>query len=197
MIDGWDAIRDPARVAGPVLVADWGGGWTGLDAAETAGRRPALRVWLAVAAPIVGETVHQYQRVFYLARLERLGVTILHHRELVDAPGGALLRSLWTHAPEPLPDGVRTLVLALGREPVDGLVHELAERGDRLHRRRRLPRRALARGGDPRGHRRRRAAAGRRSFRPSSQDALSGSPERSSVACASSRISSVMSRLAL
>ncbi|HEY3614575.1 MAG TPA: FAD-dependent oxidoreductase [Gaiellales bacterium] len=128
IVDGWDAIRDPAAVAGPVLVADWGGGWTGLDAAEVIAGAGA-RVWLAVAAPLVGETVHQYQRVFYLARLERLGVTILHHRELVDAAGGAQLRSLWTHAAEPLPDGVRTLVLALGREPVDALVHACGERG--------------------------------------------------------------------
>jgi 2,4-dienoyl-CoA reductase-like NADH-dependent reductase (Old Yellow Enzyme family) len=127
VIDAWDAIRAPQRVVGPALVADWGGGWTGLDAAETLAEKGA-RVWLAVAAPLVGETVHQYQRVFYLERLERLGVTILHHRELVDAAGGAVLRSLWTHAPEPLPAGVRTLVLALGREPVDVLVQECDER---------------------------------------------------------------------
>ena len=128
MIDAWDAISDPQRVTGPALVADWGGGWTGLDAAETLAETGA-RVWLAVAAPLVGETVHQYQRVFYLARLERLGVTILHHRELADAPGGAVLRSLWTHAPEPLPAGVRTLVLALGREPVGELARDLGEHG--------------------------------------------------------------------
>ncbi|MDX6542306.1 MAG: hypothetical protein QOI71_3916, partial [Gaiellales bacterium] len=127
VIDGWEAIREPAGITGPVLVADWGGGWTGLDAAEVLAEAGA-RVFLAVAAPIVGETVHQYQRVFYLARLERLGVTILHHRELVDAPQGAVLRSLWTHTPEALPNGVRTLVLALGREPVDALVHDCGER---------------------------------------------------------------------
>ena len=128
MIDAWDAIAAPARVGGPALVADWGGGWTGLDAAETLAEAGA-RVWLAVAAPLVGETVHQYQRVFYLARLERLGVTILHHRELAATAGGAVLRSLWTHAPEPLPADVRTLVLALGREPVDDVAAQLGERG--------------------------------------------------------------------
>jgi 2,4-dienoyl-CoA reductase-like NADH-dependent reductase (Old Yellow Enzyme family) len=128
VIDAWEAIRAPEQVTGPALVADWGGGWTGLDAAETLAEA-GLQVWLAVAAPLVGETVHQYQRVFYLARLERLGVTILHHRELADAPGGAVLRSLWTHAPEPLPAAVRTLVTALGREPVGELVRDLDERG--------------------------------------------------------------------
>ena len=158
MVDAWEAIRAPERVSGPALVADWGGGWTGLDAAETLAEA-GMQVWLAVAAPLVGETVHQYQRVFYLARLERLGVTILHHRELADAPGGAVLRSLWTHAPEPLPAGVRTLVLALGREPVDDLARDLARARACRARRGRLPGRALARGGDPRGHDGRRAAA--------------------------------------
>ena len=128
VIDAWDAIAVPARVGGPALVADWGGGWTGLDAAETLAEAGA-RVWLAVAAPLVGETVHQYQRVFYLARLERLGVTILHHRELAATAGGVALRSLWTHATEPLPAEVRTLVLALGREPVDDVAAQLGERG--------------------------------------------------------------------
>jgi 2,4-dienoyl-CoA reductase-like NADH-dependent reductase (Old Yellow Enzyme family)/thioredoxin reductase len=128
LVDAWDAIRAPADVSGPVLVADWGGGWTGLDAAETLAEAGA-RVWLAVAAPLVGETVHQYQRVFYLGRLERLGVTILHHRELVETNEGAALRSIWTYATEPLPEGVRTLVTALGREPVDDLVVQLGERG--------------------------------------------------------------------
>ena len=128
VVDAWDAIGAPERVTGPVLVADWGGGWTGLDAAETLAESGA-RVWLAVAAPLVGETVHQYQRVFYLARLERLGVTILHHRELIAADEGLVLRSLWTHATEPFPAGVRTLVTALGREPADELVRELGERG--------------------------------------------------------------------
>jgi pyruvate/2-oxoglutarate dehydrogenase complex dihydrolipoamide dehydrogenase (E3) component len=128
VVDAWEAILAPERIAGPALVADWGGGWTGLDAAETLAEAGA-QVWLAVAAPLVGETVHQYQRVFYLARLERLGVTILHHRELVAGEGGVALRSLWTHATEPFPPEVRTLVTALGREPVDDLVRGFGERG--------------------------------------------------------------------
>ena len=70
--DAWDAIRAPADVAGPVLVADWGGGWDGLDAAELLADA-GLEVTLACAAPVPGETVHQYQRNLYLARLDRLG----------------------------------------------------------------------------------------------------------------------------
>ena len=47
----------------------------------------------------------------------------------MDTGDGAALRSLWTHATEPFPAGVRTLVTALGREPVDDVAGRLGERG--------------------------------------------------------------------
>ena len=68
-LDAWTAIANPAAVAGPVLVADWGGGWDGLDAAEVLAEQ-GLEVTLACAAPVPGETLHQYQRNLYLARLD-------------------------------------------------------------------------------------------------------------------------------
>ena len=74
----WDAIRDPARRHRSRPVADWGGGWDGLDAAERlagAGRE----VTLACAGLVPGETLHQYQRNLYLGRLDEQGITILHH----------------------------------------------------------------------------------------------------------------------
>ena len=189
----------PARVAGPVLVADWGGGWTGLDAAETLAEA-GLRVWLAVAAPLVGETVHQYQRVFYLARLERLGVTILHHRELADARRRApsCARS-GRMRPSRCPPACARSCSRSAASPSTGSCAQLGERGIAVHARGRLPRaRARSR---RRSSRARRPASSRRRcsrcLRRRAQEALSGSPERSSVACASSRISSVMSRLAL
>ena len=38
VVDAWTAIREPGSVEGPVLVADWGGEWAGLDAAEAVAR---------------------------------------------------------------------------------------------------------------------------------------------------------------
>ena len=102
MIDAWDAIAAPGTSAARPWWPIGAVAGPGLDAAETLAEAGA-RVWLAVAAPLVGETVHQYQRVFDLARLERLGVTILHHRELAATRRRDRLRSLWTHATEPLP----------------------------------------------------------------------------------------------
>ena len=59
-VDAWAAIAEPDAIAGPVLVADWGGGWEGLDAAEVLADQ-GLEVTLACGgAP--GWTLHQYQR---------------------------------------------------------------------------------------------------------------------------------------
>jgi 2,4-dienoyl-CoA reductase-like NADH-dependent reductase (Old Yellow Enzyme family) len=118
-----DAIADPGSVRGPALVADWGGGWTGLDAAETLAGH-GVEVTLACAAAAVGEDVHQYQRNLYLGRLDRLGVRLVHHVELAD--GG--LRHVFSGRTEPLPAGLETLVLAQGRVPDDALWRALEGR---------------------------------------------------------------------
>ena len=116
MLDAWEAIAEPAAVAGPVLVADWGGGWDGLDAAEVLAES-GLEVTLACAAPCPGETLHQYQRNLYLARCDERGIGIRHHTELVPGPA---LRHLFSGRVSPLPD-VATVVFAQGRRPEDRL----------------------------------------------------------------------------
>jgi 2,4-dienoyl-CoA reductase-like NADH-dependent reductase (Old Yellow Enzyme family) len=115
IVDAWTAIANPAAVAGPVLVADWGGGWEGLDAAEVLAEQ-GLDVTLACAAPCPGETLHQYQRNLYLARFDERGIAILHHTEV--AAGG--LRHLFSGRTAPLPPAA-TIVYAQGREPDDEL----------------------------------------------------------------------------
>src|SRR5262249_21383809 len=95
VVDAWSAIAEPELVEGPVLVADWGGEWSGLDAAEAlahAGRE----VTLASAATVAGETIHQYQRNLYLARLDLLGVRLLPHVELVAGDHDAHLRNVFS-----------------------------------------------------------------------------------------------------
>ena len=114
-LDAWTAIADAAAVRGPVLVADWGGGWEGLDAAEVLARH-GLVVTLACAAPCPGGTLHQYQRNLYLARLDEQGVAILHHTEVT----GTRLRHLFSGRTSPLP-AVASIVHAQGREPEDEL----------------------------------------------------------------------------
>ena len=122
-LQAWDVIRDPGLATPSALVADWGGGWDGLDAVERLAGA-GVEVALACAAPLVGETLHQYQRNLYLARLDELGVTILHHYELADNDGEPILRHVFSGRSRPLP-AVATVVLAQGRVPADELWNEL------------------------------------------------------------------------
>jgi 2,4-dienoyl-CoA reductase-like NADH-dependent reductase (Old Yellow Enzyme family) len=123
IVDAPAAILEPASVTGPVLVADWGGGWTGLDAAETLAEA-GLDVTYACAAAAIGEGVHQYQRNLYLGRLDRLGVALLHHMEIV----GDGLRHVFSGRARRWPDGLSTLVVAHGRAPDDALWRALEGR---------------------------------------------------------------------
>ena len=121
----WEVIREPAGVRGPALVADWGGGWDGLDASERLAGA-GVPVTLACAGLTPGETLHQYQRNLYLARLDELGVTILHHHELAPADGEVALAHLFSARRSQLPS-TGTLVLAQGRVPADELWAQLED----------------------------------------------------------------------
>ena len=118
VVDAWTAIANPAALAGPVLVADWGGGWDGLDAAEVMAEQ-GLDVTYACAAPSPGWTLQQYQRNLYLARFDERGIPILHHTEVL----GDRLRHLFSGREHRLPDGghdrLRPRPRARGR-PVGG-----------------------------------------------------------------------------
>ncbi|HET8978136.1 MAG TPA: FAD-dependent oxidoreductase [Solirubrobacteraceae bacterium] len=122
-VQAWDVIRDPGSIGEAALVADWGGGWDGLDAAERLAAA-GVGVTLACAATVPGETLHQYQRNLYLQRLDDLGVAILHHHELVIGDGGPALRHVFSGRPVALP-AQTALVLAQGRVPCDELWAEL------------------------------------------------------------------------
>ena len=119
VITAWDAIAQPRSVRGPVLVADWGGDWAGLDAAEVLAGA-GVEVTLACAATVPGEALHQYHRNLYLARLDDAGVRIRHHLELAGLEDAPWLRHVFSGRREEL-GPVGTLVLALGRRPADDL----------------------------------------------------------------------------
>ena len=128
----WDILRGSRPRGRRVLVADWGGDAAGLacaDLLEAAGND----VTVAVGSAALGETLHQYQRNLYAARLYRAGVRVAHHLELVGAEGGRVrFRNLF--APEvesELPADL--LVLALGRVPDRVLAASLADAGLEVH----------------------------------------------------------------
>jgi 2,4-dienoyl-CoA reductase-like NADH-dependent reductase (Old Yellow Enzyme family)/thioredoxin reductase len=131
-VQAWDVLRGPRPRGRRVVVADWGGDAAGLACAElldAAGND----VTVAVGSAALGETLHQYQRNLYAARLYRAGVRLAHHLELVGAARGRVLfRNLF--APElesELPADL--LVLALGRVPDRALADALAGAGVEAH----------------------------------------------------------------
>jgi 2,4-dienoyl-CoA reductase-like NADH-dependent reductase (Old Yellow Enzyme family)/thioredoxin reductase len=124
----WDVLAG-VRPEGRVLIADWGGDPAALDCAELLAGE-GYEVTLAVGAVMPGETVHQYARNQYLARLARASVRIEHYLGLHSADAGVVrFRNIF--APE-LEHVIETdaLLLSLGRVPDDDLLARLRERDD-------------------------------------------------------------------
>jgi 2,4-dienoyl-CoA reductase-like NADH-dependent reductase (Old Yellow Enzyme family)/thioredoxin reductase len=128
VVQAWDVLRGPRASDRRVVVADWGGDASGLACAELL-EAAGNDVTVAVGSAALGESLHQYQRNLYAARLYRAGVRLVHHLELVDADRGAVrFRNLF--APELESDlPADLLVLALGRIPDRALVESLAGAG--------------------------------------------------------------------
>ncbi|HEU4448666.1 MAG TPA: FAD-dependent oxidoreductase [Gaiellaceae bacterium] len=128
VVQAWEVLAGPRPRGRRVVVADWGGDAAGLACAElldAAGNE----VTLAVGSAALGETLHQYQRNVYAARLYRAGVRVEHHLELV-AAGRGRVRFGNLFAPELESElAADLLVLALGRVPERRLAEGLAGRG--------------------------------------------------------------------
>ena len=131
-LQAWDVLAGSRPEGKAVVVADWGGDASGLDAAELLAGE-GYEVVLATGSAAFGETLHQYQRNLYAARLYRAGVEIVHHVELTGAADGrASFRNVFAPELETVLDA-DVLVLALGRVPMRDLVVPGAEEaGDRL-----------------------------------------------------------------
>ena len=132
IVGAWEALAG-AEVGERVVVSDWGGDWTGLDAAETLAARGA-RVRLVTSAAAFGEAVHQYQRNLYLARLDDAGIELVHHlRPTAVSPGAVAFENVFSGRRVEL-EGVDTLVVHAGRTAGDELYLELEAAGVAVER---------------------------------------------------------------
>jgi 2,4-dienoyl-CoA reductase-like NADH-dependent reductase (Old Yellow Enzyme family)/thioredoxin reductase len=119
----WDVLAG-ARPAGRIVIADWGGDAAALDCAELLAAE-GRDVTLAVGAVTPGETLHQYVRNEYIARLCRAGVRIAHYLGLEGAAAG-VVRFRNVFAPELRTEiAADALLVSLGRVPDDGLADAL------------------------------------------------------------------------
>jgi 2,4-dienoyl-CoA reductase-like NADH-dependent reductase (Old Yellow Enzyme family)/thioredoxin reductase len=127
-VQAWDIMAGQRPRGRRIVVADWGGDATGLAAADLL-EKDGNDVTVAIGSVALGETLHQYQRNVYAARLYRAGVRLEHHLELAGAEDSRVrFRNLF--APD-LETGLDAdlLVLALGRVPQHGLAVRLAAHG--------------------------------------------------------------------
>ena len=128
VVQAWALLAGEIPFGRRIVVADWGGDPSGLDAAELLAAA-GNEVVLAIASVTVGEAVHQYRRNLYLQRLYRAGVELLQHRELVEASSGAVeMRNVFARELHERFEA-DLLVLAQGRVPVNGLAEQLRELG--------------------------------------------------------------------
>jgi 2,4-dienoyl-CoA reductase-like NADH-dependent reductase (Old Yellow Enzyme family)/thioredoxin reductase len=131
-VQAWDILAGSRPRGRRVIVADWGGDATGLAAADLLNRE-GNEVIVAIGSVALGETLHQYQRNVYAARLYRADVRLEHHIELAGAEDSHVrFRNLFA------PDletrlAADLLVLALGRVPEHGLTERLEARGLEVH----------------------------------------------------------------
>jgi pyruvate/2-oxoglutarate dehydrogenase complex dihydrolipoamide dehydrogenase (E3) component len=131
-VQAWDVLAGPRPRGRRIVVADWGGDATGLAAADLL-NRDGNEVIVAIGSVALGETLHQYQRNVYAARLYGAGVRLEHHLELAGADDShARFRNLFAPDLETRLDA-DLLVLALGRVPLHGLAVRLAAHGLEVH----------------------------------------------------------------
>jgi pyruvate/2-oxoglutarate dehydrogenase complex dihydrolipoamide dehydrogenase (E3) component len=130
IVQVWDVLAG-ARPRGHVVISDWGGDAAALDCAELLAET-GCSVTLTVGSVLPGETLHQYVRNSYLARLSRAGVSIRHYLGLHSAEAGAVrFRNIFAPELETVIEA-DALALSLGRVPNDELAQELRELGLRV-----------------------------------------------------------------
>jgi pyruvate/2-oxoglutarate dehydrogenase complex dihydrolipoamide dehydrogenase (E3) component len=131
-VQAWDILGGPRPRGRRIVIADWGGDAAGLAAADLL-HAAGNDVTVAIGSVTLGETLHQYQRNVYAARLYRAGLRFELHLELTGAGDGRVrFRNLF--APEiEIELAADLLVLALGRVPEQGLADPLASRGLEVH----------------------------------------------------------------
>jgi pyruvate/2-oxoglutarate dehydrogenase complex dihydrolipoamide dehydrogenase (E3) component len=128
VIQAWDVLDGLDLIGNQIVVADWGGDWTGLAVAEVlAARGHAVR--LVTAAAAFGEGIHQYQRNMYLGRLDDVGVELVHHLRPVAVRAGAVeFRNAFSDRAVAM-EAVDALVVNGGRSAEAAVFEELEERG--------------------------------------------------------------------
>jgi 2,4-dienoyl-CoA reductase-like NADH-dependent reductase (Old Yellow Enzyme family) len=132
VVDVWQVLKGEANVGSSVVVADFRCDWVGMGIAEKLAR-DGCRVRLAVNGYMPGQRIQQYVRDAWSAVLHKLGIEIIPQVRLFGADADTVYLQHTTSGEAVVCDGVNTLVLAQGHEPVSALEAELEDYAGEAH----------------------------------------------------------------
>ncbi len=117
VVDAWQVLRNEANVGKSVVVADWRADWIGIGIAEHLAQR-GHQVKLAVNGYMPGQTIQMYVRDSGIGRLHSLGVEMMPYVRLFGVDEDAVyLQHIMNDEPV-ICEGVDTLVLCQGHNPL-------------------------------------------------------------------------------
>jgi NADPH-dependent 2,4-dienoyl-CoA reductase/sulfur reductase-like enzyme len=127
-----DVLAGKVKTGNRVVIYDWLADWIGSGVAEKLGQE-GVHVRLAVNGVCPAVNIQNYIRDVYIAKLYRLGVTVLPMMRLFGIEGRTAY-FLHTAAQEPVVlEDVDTLVLACPNTPEDSLARELEPLVEEIH----------------------------------------------------------------
>lgn len=120
IVTAWQVLRKEVKVGARVVVADWRCDWIGPGIAQLLAR-DGCRVDLAVNGLVPGEVLPLYVRDTIAAELHRAGVKVTNYARLYGSDSDTVFLQHTASAEPIMVEGVDTLVLSLGHQPVSDL----------------------------------------------------------------------------
>lgn len=128
IVDAWQILKGEAKAGGRVVIADWRSDWIAPGLAERLAGEGSM-VSLALSGTHLGEALPLYVRDDIAATLHRAGVSVTPYARLFGTVGDAVYFQ-HTASGEPVTfEGIDTLVLCLGHQPVSELEEQVRALG--------------------------------------------------------------------
>ncbi|MCP8465119.1 FAD-dependent oxidoreductase [Pseudomonas sp. ZM23] len=125
VVDAWQVLRGEVKIGRSVLVTDWRADWIAPGIAERL-VRDGHQVQLAVNGTHAGESLPLYVRDHLAGELHRLGIAITPYARLYGCDDSTVYLQHTASGEPMLVEGIDTLVLCQGHQPVDDLADEIA-----------------------------------------------------------------------
>ncbi len=128
IVDAWQVLQSKVKVGSRVLVSDWRCDWVGPGLAELLVAQ-GCQVTLAVNGLHPGEVLPLYVRDDIAGKLHISGVTVINYARLYGVDGDIVYLQHTASGQPMIQEGIDTMVLCQGHQPVAGLADLLKNTG--------------------------------------------------------------------